>query len=125
MIRHDFFQTWREAGFPTTIVDLTLAMIEDRLGRLAVAAVGGAELLATSDVAALRAAVDLAPFTVSADEEKSKAFLTAADCLAEDCGGGLWAQNASESRHPRPKVARFRYCVLCFGIGATKCGPGC
>jgi hypothetical protein len=89
MIRHDFFQAWREAGFPTTIVDLTLAMIEDRLRRLAVAAVGGAELLATSDVAALRAAVDLAPFTVSADEEKSKAFLTAADCLAEDCGGGF------------------------------------
>jgi len=87
MIRHDFFEAWWETGFPTTIVFLTLTMIEDRLGRLAVATVGGAELLTTSDVAALRAAVDLAPFTVTADEEESKAFLTAADCLAEGWGG--------------------------------------
>jgi hypothetical protein len=32
MIRHDFFQARRETSFPTTIVDLTLTMIEDRLG---------------------------------------------------------------------------------------------
>ena len=44
-------------------------------------------LLTAGDVAALRAAVDLAPFTVTADEEESKAFLAAADCLAEGCGG--------------------------------------
>jgi hypothetical protein len=30
MIRHGFFQAWRETGFPTTVVDLT--MIEDCLG---------------------------------------------------------------------------------------------
>lgn len=124
MIRHDFFEAWWETGFPTTIVFLTLTMIKDRLGRLAVATVGGAELLTTSDVAALRAAVDLAPFTVTADEEESKAFLTAADSLAEGWGVSF-AQSASESGHPRPKVAGYKYCVLCFGVGATKCGPGC
>ena len=97
MIRHDFFQGRRETS---SIVDLPLTMIEDRLGGLAVAAVGGAELLTTGDVAALRTAVDLATVAISSDEEESMASPTTTDCLAEDCRGLIL--------HEAPRIVEIR-----------------
>ena len=100
MIRHDFFQACSETGLTTAVVVLTLTMIEDCLGGLAVASVGGTVLFAPGDGAAFRTAVDLATVAESADEEESMTSLATTDCLAEECGDAFL--------HKGPRIVDIR-----------------